>query len=175
MINFFFETFQNIISTYYKGGVICGILFCCISSLAEKTRITCGKKSKTVLFSFAVYLYFLFVLTVISRTDTHISEINLYPFAAFHQSEWERAYFYTNILLFFPMPVFLYLLYPKFRSFWKHALLGFFISAGIELTQYTLHCGWCDIDDVISNNLGMALGWLCVHGFSLRKKCFPSD
>lgn len=59
-----------------------------------------------------------------------------------------------NILLFYPLGVF-------FGSRWNRKriiLLGTFLSLIIEMSQYFWNLGYAEVDDVINNTIGMALG-----------------
>ena len=64
-----------------------------------------------------------------------------------------------NIILFIPFGFLVPYIWPKF-NFWKTVLTGCFLSACIEATQYLMHWGCCDIDDVLNNTLGTVLGYL---------------
>ena len=175
MEQFFYNSLIQYIMMYYKSALVFSITVCCLNVLAGKLYVFYETKNTPVLFFFAIYIYAVLAVTILSRAGIYISEVNLRPLANFYKTEWEKAFFYTNIILFFPMPVFLYSLYPALRNFFKCILLGFIISTGIEISQFILHCGWCDIDDVISNILGMALGWLCSHTAYQVKKHFSND
>ena len=176
MIQFCCGKVLQIVFLYYKGAVVSGVTICCINEIADIFCPVYKKKNLLILFLFVVYVYSVFSITIFSRTGTYISEINLLPLVSFQKSDWERMYFCVNILLFFPMPLFLYLLCPVFRKFQNSLLAGLFTSIAIEAAQYILHCGFSDIDDVLSNTLGVVLGWICIHGiyclFRKDKKCF---
>lgn len=63
-----------------------------------------------------------------------------------------------NIDLFFPLGMFVPLLWEKFRSFKRMALLGFSTSLFIEVMQlFTFRS--TDVDDLIMNTLGALLGY----------------
>lgn len=55
-----------------------------------------------------------------------------------------------NMLLFLPLG---FLLGNK-----KGIIVGFFISLGIEVTQYIELLGFCKIDDVLNNTIGTMIG-----------------
>lgn len=60
----------------------------------------------------------------------------------------------NNILVFIPFGV----LFPGKR--WKWLLLtAVLLSAVIEAVQYVFNLGWCELDDVICNVLGAAIGF----------------
>lgn len=173
MIQIIADTVKNLTLNHYKEAFLFGAVFCGISRWTEKKRIVRRDwKEYIAIFLFGIYVYFLFFLTILSRAGTYTFEFNLIPLLSFQKSKWDRIYFYTNVILFFPMPVFLYVLFPAFQSFRKSIRLGFLVSASVEITQFLFRCGWCDIDDVLSNTFGVALGWLCIryYGHSFPRK-----
>ena len=64
-----------------------------------------------------------------------------------------------NMLWFFPLGLGLALI-PKRPRLWKAIVYGAMLSCLIEALQYLLGTGVCDVDDVLFNVLGTALGWL---------------
>ncbi|MDL2319381.1 VanZ family protein [Eubacteriales bacterium OttesenSCG-928-A19] len=81
------------------------------------------------------------------------SQINLIPFG----SEGVRTYL-LNIALFMPLGFLLPLLWGRYRSGRRTALTGFLLSLSIELCQIFNH-RLTDIDDILMNVLGTALGY----------------
>ena len=71
-----------------------------------------------------------------------------------------------NVFLFIPLPFLLAILF-KMTRFSSILLTGFLLSFAIELLQYIFEVGVADIDDLILNTLGTAIGYLC---FSICKK-----
>lgn len=65
-----------------------------------------------------------------------------------------------NILLFIPFGYLLPSLFPRLR-WWQVVLLGLAFSLCIELLQLITKLGYADVDDLINNTLGAAIGWLC--------------
>lgn len=70
-----------------------------------------------------------------------------------------RVNLFGNVLLFIPLGLFPPLLVEKMRRFWKTILLAAGIVTMVELLQMLLLVGTCDIDDLILNVLGAALGY----------------
>ena len=66
-----------------------------------------------------------------------------------------------NIILFIPLGIFLPLLYKKYDKIGKIVLIGFLISASIEIVQM-FGCGATDINDLITNTVGACLGF-CIY------------
>ena len=105
-----------------------------------------GKKSRKVL----VTLYILIILwiTLFSRETGTVR--------VFKGLFWEARMSYwgdiaLNILLFIPLG---FLVGDK-----RTILIGLLLSAGIELTQYVLKLGVCEVDDVLNNTIGTAIGF----------------
>lgn len=65
-----------------------------------------------------------------------------------------------NVVGFLPFGFFLPVISRRFRSFPRVVLLGCLMSGAVELIQLVTKTGVCDIDDVILNTAGTALGYL---------------
>ena len=75
-----------------------------------------------------------------------------------------------NILLFTPLGIFLPVLFPPLRKFFRTVLSVTFIIAVIELCQLALMVGSCDIDDLILNVSGAVLGYGLYRLFALLRR-----
>ena len=64
-----------------------------------------------------------------------------------------------NVIMFIPLGFFLPRVYPKLQKFWKAILATVLIITAVELAQLFTLLGSCDIDDLILNVLGAALGY----------------
>ena len=65
-----------------------------------------------------------------------------------------------NVLAFVPFGMILPMLTPKCRNFFHIVLLGFDFSLFVETIQLISKVGSFDVDDLILNTLGGALGYL---------------
>ena len=128
--------------------------------------------------SFAAAFIILYA-TVLTRAPGDY-DIILTPFAAFaaahRQPELYREML-MNVFLFFPLGLTLSnALSPKRRCRRRIALttlVGFILSAGIELAQYRFSLGLAETDDVICNTLGAFLGaasLLAAHAIEKHKE-----
>lgn len=61
---------------------------------------------------------------------------------------------FLNILLFVPLG---FLIGGK-----RAIVVGMLFSVGIELTQYVCKLGYCEIDDVLNNSIGVTVGVILV-------------
>lgn len=117
-----------------------------------------GWSRRRALSYFALALYLSLVFSLVGLPDIRYirfePNINLRPFRYFF-SDWSTL---PNVLLFVPLGVFLTTLWGRFRSGWRACLFGFWVSMIIELLQiFTFRA--TDVNDLITNTLGTALGW----------------
>lgn len=71
-----------------------------------------------------------------------------------------------NIVLFIPLGIFLPMLWPRLQRLWKVLLAVAGIIALVEVVQVLTLLGRCDIDDLLLNLIGAAIGyglhnWIC--------------
>lgn len=135
---------------------------------------------------FAFYVFLLYSLTVFRDGyflwqfkfywHRSLSEINLVPFIETFKllnGQSPLDFFYNlfgNIVWFIPMGIFIPALGKKNRGFWRVVLIGATISVSIEAFQFVLRTGVTDIDDVISNTIGTAIGFLLYFICHIVKK-----
>ena len=127
-----------------------------------------------------IYILAIIYLTFISREPMPIHHYSINPFGAARRglefggglisgllhgtvkiTNWaELRNIILNILLFIPFGYLLPSLFPRLR-WWQVVLLGLAFSLCIELLQLITKLGYADVDDLINNTLGAAIGWLC--------------
>jgi glycopeptide antibiotics resistance protein len=74
---------------------------------------------------------------------------------------------FGNIIMFIPLGYFLPRLWKGLRKWWRTWLMTLVIMTAVELAQYFTLRGTCDVDDLILNLLGAAIGY---GFFCIRKK-----
>lgn len=125
----------------------------------------------TLFIVYMVFLmYFLFFAEIMGRTyidrDYHY---NLTPFREIRRFIVYRrtlgwfavlSNLLGNVLAFVPFGMTLPMLTPKCRNFFHIVLLGFDFSLFVETIQLISKVGSFDVDDLILNTLGAALGYL---------------
>jgi glycopeptide antibiotics resistance protein len=67
-----------------------------------------------------------------------------------------------NILLFMPFPFCIYQIFGV-NKFWKLLLIGVLSSVAVEFIQYTFSIGVADINDVLTNSIGVLIGILILY------------
>ena len=66
---------------------------------------------------------------------------------------------FGNVLLFAPLGFFLPWCFPRLRRYWKTALTVLCIMTVLELFQLFTLRGYADVDDLILNSIGAAIGY----------------
>lgn len=120
------------------------------------------------------YLFLVFAVTVFLRSPNEGSSLILEPFKSYRQYYTNDFMWFeirANILLFIPIGFFVPMTIKK--PAWLPLLIGAGISVSIELLQLVLHRGTCETDDVISNSIGLIIGfaafWSVKAGFLIVK------
>lgn len=115
-------------------------------------------------FLFCYYLIGILTMTGIGKLESFSPRLSLIPFADMINGPVDTI---LNVILFFPLGIFLPLLYKKYIRISQVAFTGFFISLSVEMVQM-FGCGATDINDLITNTLGTCLGYLIYKVFSVR-------
>ena len=119
----------------------------------------------------AGYTLFILYMTLLTR-ETGNGTVSLELFRSYRRilSSLDTAVqIYENIILFIPFAAILYAIHPTHRVI----LLSVLLSMVIEGAQWIWGMGWCEVDDVISNGLGGAVG--CLAGWSMMKVHKPKQ
>lgn len=123
-----------------------------------------GKARKVIAVSGVILSVGLIILyTIHGRFGGNNRALSLTPFITFINAKIEPELYRTmfmNMLLFIPLGLSLpFVLSRKIKHCVLAAIiLGFLMSAGIELIQFFFHLGRCETDDVIMNTLGVMIG-----------------
>ena len=125
----------------------------------------------TLFIVYMVFLmYFLFFAEIMGRTyidrDYHYNLTPVREIRRFIVYRRTLGWFAVlsnllgNVLAFVPFGMILPMLTPKCRNFFHIVLLGFDFSLFVETIQLISKVGSFDVDDLILNTLGAALGYL---------------
>lgn len=143
-----------------------------------------SRKKEFVLWLFVFYIIWLFQITVyrygidwseISRRTNYTDNLNLIPLIEIiavykYGTTWAFIYnFIGNIVWFMPLGIMLPILKDNLNLI-KTVIVGFLVSLSIEIMQYVFNTGLCDVDDIIINALGTALGYLVYKLIKLINK-----
>ena len=126
---------------------------------------------------FVLYILLLFYILFFSELNgrglmnrDHIS-YNMHPFREIYRYlfYWKQIgllnallNLFGNIIGFVPLGFLLPSFSGRCRRYWYNTLMaGYLLSFAVEFFQLAFRAGSCDVDDIILNTLGTALGYLC--------------
>ena len=135
-----------------------------------------NRKRTWLIILLAVYLLILFRITIF-RSHTYPTDyaVNLSLFtdlvATYHENGiWMVIYLVVgNIVWFVPFGFLLPLIWERLKSY-AVIPLGFSLSLIIEVSQLVSGKGMFEIDDLVLNSFGSALGYLAYKAFCHFKK-----
>lgn len=118
------------------------------------------------------YLFAIYGATVLFRTTTTDREYNFQPFWSYINDEVKSdVSLYSenlmNVVVFIPVGLLAGVAFLEMA--WKKVLvIGLGLSVGIEVMQYVFKKGFSEVDDVMHNTLGCAIGyglWLMIRRY----------
>lgn len=74
------------------------------------------------------------------------------PFAVINADDY-------YIIMFIPFGFLAPMVFERMRKVRFCVFIGFLCSCGIELSQLITQRGYCQLDDVVTNTVGMLVGW----------------
>ena len=138
-------------------------------------------KRKALRAVFFAYILLMFWLLFVRRRGIAVTDywmqlpgrVNLVPFSSmgsmlrtlWHYPEPRVAWLVVyniggNIAMLIPLGFFLRALLPCCRRFWRCMGTVAIIMTAVELVQLFTLRGFCEVDDLILNLMGAAIGWL---------------
>ena len=120
-------------------------------------------------FLVAVYFAMMLSITLFSREPGSRTGVDVKLFETWGNQCLPDRYFVENILLFLPFGALLPAAVPFLRRWWYCVYAAFATSMMLETVQLLTERGFCQLDDVVTNTLGAAIGYLV---FALVRKCW---
>lgn len=156
------------VSCYLPCGLIGGGLVAFILHRINKKRIQQQKKPirTAAVTGFVTYAVIILFITFLSRESGTGKGMDLQLFSTMKINKRNNAYVVENILLFIPYGFVSAWAILRARKFWFSTLLGFVTSLGIEYLQLVTGRGFFQIDDILTNVLGMVFGYLLFRIFA---------
>lgn len=150
-------------------GLIVGIFAVIILCIVNDRR---AKKKKppfpiVASVSYFMYLAILIIITFLSRESGCTNGVDLELFSTWGINARNNAYVIENILLFIPYGILSCWVFVSMRNLFTCTLLGLVSSMAIEYLQMITGRGFFQIDDIITNTVGMVIGYiifLCLYG-----------
>lgn len=159
---------------YLPYGLIAGALAAFVLGIVNRRR---GRKGKTVfsvaaVTGFFMYLAIMLFITFLSRESGSRDGIDLELFSTWGINKRNNAYVVENVLLFIPLGFICPWAFCSVRNPAACTMLGMAVSVGIECLQLLTKRGYFQIDDILTNTLGMAVGYVlfwCVSALKRRR------
>lgn len=121
------------------------------------------KKEKVIIYPscilFIIYIEILMQTAFFSREPGSRKQIDLDLFGTWGQTAMAHAYFIENIIMFIPFGLLAPMVFKRMRNVRFCVLIGFLCSCGIEISQLVTQRGFCQLDDVVTNTMGVLVGW----------------
>lgn len=142
-------------------GIITGLVGLVLFFILSRINPAIKKhiKSATAIALLIGYGIILCYITLFTREAGSRVGVSLSLFETMGHGAQGDAYVLENILVFIPLGILVTAALPTFQKRWYCMLLGFLISCGIEMTQYISCRGYVQLDDVVTNTIGMLLGF----------------
>ena len=121
-----------------------------------------------------IYVTSLLYIVFMSREQGEYTGINLNLWSSWRGTVTLKVFFVENVLLFIPMGLLLPSAYKIFRKPYICIPTCFLMSCFIETIQIVFELGVAEIDDVVSNTMGGAIGFLLygvlwlIHAIKIR-------
>lgn len=120
-----------------------------------------GRQTFIPLIAFGLYLAILLVITFLSReSGSRTGVVDLELFSTWGINARNNAYVVENVLLFIPYGFLSSCAFVKLRNFFSCMFLGALTSMAVEYLQLVTARGYFQIDDILTNILGTAVGYL---------------
>lgn len=111
-------------------------------------------------FLVVVYAAMMISITLLSREPGSRNSVDLQLFETWGNKRIPDRYFVENILLFLPFGALLPAAVPVLRRWWCCIYAAFATSMMLETIQLLTERGYCQLDDVVTNTFGAAIGYL---------------
>nr|WP_026496505.1 VanZ family protein [Butyrivibrio sp. WCD3002] len=144
-----------VIALIYGAVYLLYSLFC---KLLKKER-RLGTDHAVAVFMLLIYMTAFVYIVLMSREPDSFSGVNTQLWSTWGHSVTTKAFFIENILLFIPMGI---LMPSAFKAFRKpHICIPacILVSLCIEVIQYSFGLGFAELDDVVTNTIGSAIGY----------------
>lgn len=139
-------------------GIPIAVVLLCLSRRKDGER-KMGSAQAVPIIVFSLYMAILLVITFFSRESGSRSDVvDMKLFSTWGINARNNAFVVENVLLFIPYGFLCGWAYRWGRSIFRCALFGALTSMLIEYFQLLTGRGYFQIDDILTNTLGMILG-----------------
>lgn len=150
---------------YLPCGLIVGVIAAFFLHVLNITRRKKGRKPLSIwaLTCLFVYMAIIFGITFWSRESGSRNKIDMELFATWGINARNNAFVIENVLLFIPYGFLMAWNIKGVRNLFTSLLVGLFSSLCIETMQLLTERGYFQVDDILTNTLGMLLGTCLFH------------
>ncbi|MCR5737761.1 MAG: VanZ family protein [Eubacterium sp.] len=143
----------------FSAGITYVIMSICCANYKKKMNLVFGIS----------YIAFLIHMTIISRITMKHIEIDIIPFNT--PGGWYLVLIYAlaNCIVFVPLGIILTNMFTM-KKIKEISLYGMTVSIFIELAQLLSKRGVCQLEDVIMNTLGVAIGCIIYRIMENKKR-----
>lgn len=135
------------------------LLYTLICKLMKRER-KLGMDHAVAVFMLLIYITAFIYIVLMSREPDTYSGVNLQLWSSWGHSVTTKAFFIENILLFIPMGILMPSAFKIFRKPYICIPACMLMSLCIEVIQYSFGLGIAELDDVITNTAGGAIGYI---------------
>ncbi|MCR5255164.1 MAG: VanZ family protein [Acetatifactor sp.] len=107
------------------------------------------------------YICVVAMLTLVSREGGSRTRVDLNLFATWGINARNNAYVVENVLMFIPLGYIVPRIFAQCRRWFLIILIGAASSCFIESMQNMTGRGFFQTDDIVTNTMGMFIGYLC--------------
>ena len=163
------------VSCFLPYGLVAGVITYIVLKVVNKNRITKEKQPLSVaaLTAFVTYLVIVLCITFWSRESGESTGIDLKLGSTWAINNRNKAFVIENILLFIPYGIVAPWAFLSQRDWFSNILLGLITSTGIECMQLLTGKGFFQLDDILTNTLGMMVGYIvfsiCNNLYRIRR------
>lgn len=148
---------------YLPLGIFIACILLFLWNIYDRERY-CGKQPskqnrKWIVFLCITYITVLLQLAFFSREPGSRARVDLELFATWGNTTMSHAYFIENIIMFLPFGILFPLGFNKLKKGRYCIMTGFLFSVCLEIFQFLTQRGYCQLDDIVTNTIGTALGW----------------
>ena len=145
---------------YLPIGILCGFIVTAIHGLHIILKQgDVHWRIRILEFCLITYIVAVLFIALLSREPGSRDMISLIPFSTVGSTAQSHAYVVENIIMFIPFGFLLPQLWAHMRNLGLGLLSAFITSMVIEVTQVVTKMGYGQIDDVITNVIGAAIGF----------------
>ena len=156
--------------SYIPYGIMIAFIYIGIIMVLKRFKFKITKNlSKERIIKISIFITYITVVLItafFSRESGSRTGIDLQLFSILGVSTGEDASFIENIIMLSPMGFLLCALYNVFRRGIYCVIFGMSLSIFLETAQLITGRGYCQLDDVFTNTIGTAIGYILYKCYS---------